>query len=126
MTNTRNFLERELLNKIQYRKSIENANLIDSPMSMDQYAQWYSTQGSINTLKNILDFDLGMNGFHHHSSGLSINDVISVLAPIISSHNSECECHSCITNDVLQNFLNTERGIASFKDGSMITEGKEI
>jgi hypothetical protein len=125
LTNTRDFLEREMLTKIAYRKSLERHQHDDSPMTMSEYSEWYKAQGSIDTLKDILNWDLGQNGFHKHYSGLSINDVLAVILPIISSHNSKCECHSCIANDVLQNFFNTERGIATIKNGEMITKAED-
>jgi hypothetical protein len=111
MTNTRQFLEDELLLSIQNRKNMAEGYLQGRVSTTSELKDYWYLQGSIDCLKRILAKDLGQAGFHYYRTGLTIEDVFAVILPRISSHNSDCICHECITNDVLQDFIKHERGL---------------
>ena len=111
MTNTKEFIESRLLIEIANRKNMEDNHLQGGLISTSQLKEYYLLQGFIDALKWTLLSNRGSVGFHYYKSGLGIEDVLAVIGPEISGHKSQCQCHSCITNDVLQNFMQQERGL---------------
>lgn len=111
MTNTKEFIESRLIVEIENRKNMEDNYLQDGPISTSQLKDYYHLQGFIDALKFVLIADLGKVGFHYHRTGLGIEDVLASIEPRISGHKSECTCHECITNDVLQDYIKHERGL---------------
>jgi len=114
MTNTKEFIETRMLMEIANRKNMEDNYLQSGPISTRQLKEYYHLQGFIDALKWVLIADLGKVGFHYHTSGLGLEDILASLEPSISGHRSGCECHPCITNDVLQDFIKNERGLHEF------------
>jgi uncharacterized protein YbcC (UPF0753/DUF2309 family) len=112
MTNTRQFLEDKLILSIENRKKMEEKSLQNEITTTAQLKDYYLLQGGIDMLNWALSINLGQVGFHYYRSGLSIEDVLAAILPRISNHDTNCECHECITNDVLQDFIKHGRGIA--------------
>lgn len=112
MTNTRQFLEDKLILSIENRKKMEEQTMQNKITTTQQLKDYYLLQGGIDVLNWALSINLGQVGFHYYRSGVSIEDVLAVILPRISNHDTSCECHECITNDVLQDFIKHGRGIA--------------
>ena len=111
MTNTKEFIESRLLVEIANRKNMEDNFLQDGPLSTSQLKDYYKLQGFVDGLKFVLNANLGQVGFHFYKTGLGIEDVLASLMPVIAGHPSQCACHECITNDVLQDYIKHERGL---------------
>lgn len=109
MTKTRKFIESKMLTEIENRKQMEATHFAGYPLKNAQLAEYYSLVGFINGLMWVLEADLGTAGLHEHTSEIKIKDVLANLAPHIATHHSQCECHQCITNDVLQYFIRKQR-----------------
>ena len=112
MTNTKKFLEDKLILSIENRKRLEEQSLSNKITTTQQLKDFYLLQGGIDMLHWVLSINLGQVGFHYYRSGLSVEDVLAHILPRTSSHDTHCECHECITNDVLQDFIKHGRGIA--------------
>lgn len=104
MTKTRKFIESRMLVEIENRKNMEENYLQEFPLKGAQISEYYYLNGFIDALNWILVADLGV-GLHEYTSEIKIKDVLANLVPHIASHPSECPCHQCITNDVLQYFI---------------------
>jgi hypothetical protein len=112
MTNTKKFLEDRLILSIENRKKMEEEAVRRKGTTTSFLKDYYVLQGSIETLHWALSTHLGQVGFHYYRTGLGIEDVLAVILPNISNHDSACECHECITNDVLQDFIKHGNGMA--------------
>lgn len=104
MTKTTKLIENRLFIEIENRINMEKYYLQDLPLKDSQLAEYYTLCGFINALNWILAEDIGY-GLHEYTSEIKIKDVLANLIPHISSHPSQCPCHACITNDVLQDFI---------------------
>jgi hypothetical protein len=109
MTKTRKFIEAKMFTEIENRKNMEVNYLNEYPIKNSQLADYYTLVGFINGLSWVLDADLGSVGLQEYSSEIKIKDVLANIVPHIASHDSGCTCHACITNDVLQDFINKQR-----------------
>lgn len=109
MTKTRKFIEAKMLTEIENRKNMQLTHFSGYPLKNAMLAEYYTLVGFINGLTWVLDADLGVAGLHEHTSEIKIKDVLANLTPHIASHHSQCECHQCITNDVLQYFIRRQR-----------------
>jgi len=105
MTKTRKFIEAKMLIEIENRKNMEVNHFAGFPLKNAQLSEYYTQVGFIQGLNWVLDSDLGTVGIQEHTSEIKIKDVLANIIPHIASHPSRCECHACITNDVLQHFI---------------------
>ena len=110
MTYTRAFIENRLIIEMANKENMSKNYLQDLPLKNSQILEWYYLEGFIAALEWMLSYNQGTSGFHEYTSELKIKDVLANIVPHISSHKTGCECHACITNDVLQNFIKNQRG----------------
>jgi hypothetical protein len=104
MSKTRRFIEDKLLIEIENRRNMEENYLQEYPLHDAQIAEYHYIKGFIAGLQWILQSDMGV-GLQDYTSEIKIKDVLANLIPHIASHKSQCDCHQCITNDVLQYFI---------------------
>jgi hypothetical protein len=104
MTKTRNFIESKMLTEIENRKNMEAMHFPGYPIKNSRLMEYYTLVGFINGLEWVLNASIGV-GLHENTSEIKIKDVLANIIPHIANHISECECHACITNDVLQYFI---------------------
>ena len=108
MTNKRHFIEERLIKKIEWRQDLEKNRLDELPLKDSQISEWHYLDGYIAALKFVLANQKEFS-MHEYTSEILIKDVLASIIPHIASHSDECQCHACITNDVLQYFIRDNR-----------------
>jgi hypothetical protein len=116
MNRSRKHIEDKLLEAIENRRQMENSYYMQYPLKNAQIAEYYYQNGYINALKFILAEDFGV-GLQESTSEIKIKDVIANIMPYIANHMDKCDCHQCITNDVLQYFIRKEEEEEMEKNG---------
>lgn len=120
MTKTRKMIESKMIVEIENRKNMEKNYLNEYPIKNSKLADYYTLVGFINGLSWVLAAELGTVGLQEFSSEIKIKDVLANIIPHIASHDSGCPCHACITNNVLQHFINKQR-----EEDSILEQGEE-